>query len=245
MSDSDIINNYKLYWTIGEDVNISDNNENNNQQETIQNSEFIYTSHTKWNVPLIIIRNYNCGNVNELLKGDFILEITSGNLLFKNNDNLTDGKAIGCDIKFRLDFEGFKQNIDLRYIYESERLPIYSYDITSLNNIINSGTIITDEIIDQYLTVNTKVDIKVNRLGNYSIYVKAYDGFNNIFFNKSDDITLVTTTPIKIDKILNTEYMVNHKDFFDKNQHGTLLTDTEKINMFYDISTYDINPIMP
>ena len=245
MSDSDIINNYKLYWTIGEDVNISDNNENNNQQEDIQNSDFIYTSHTKWNVPLIIIRNYNCGNVNELLKGDFILEITSGNLLFKNNDNLTDGKAIGCDIKFRLDFEGFKQNIDLRYIYESERLPIYSYDITSLNNIINSGTIITDEIIDQYLTVNTKVDIKVNRLGNYSIYVKAYDGFNNIFFNKSDDITLVTTTPIKIDKILNTEYMVNHKDFFDKNQHGTLLTDTEKINMFYDISTYDINPIMP
>ena len=242
-ASEDVFNNYQLYWVNG--IEGTDPYGNNENQNILEDSEFIYTTHTKWNIPQLIIRNYNCGNVNELLKGDFILEIIYGNILFKNNDNLTDGKAYGCDIKFGMDFEGYKREINLRYLYQSERIPIYNYDITGLRDLLSTNITVTEEEIDSFLTLNTKVDVKVNRLGNYNVYVKAYDGFNNIFFNKSDDELLVTTTPIKIDKILNSIYMDNYKDFYDTNIYGVLMSDDEKEQMFTDISLYDKNPIMP
>jgi hypothetical protein len=37
------------------------------------------------------------------------------------------------------------------------------------------------------MTVNKFVDVNVNRLGEYTIQVNAFDHYNNIFVNNSDD----------------------------------------------------------
>jgi len=47
------------------------------------------------------------------------------------------------------------------------------------------------------------VDVSVNRLADYTVQVNAFDSYNNIFVNNSDDITTVTANPVPLDIILN------------------------------------------
>ena len=210
----------------------------------MDDSEFIYTAHTKWNVPLLVIHNYKCGNTNDMLHGDFILEIIEGNLLFNNpSRNISTGECIGCDVIFRLEFEGLYQLINMRYIYESEREPIYTYDLNSLEAVPQGER--HDSVVDSYLTVNTQIKMKVNRTGEYNLFVKAYDMYNNIFFNKADDYVYVRAKYIYIDTILNQYHMVNEKTFNKNNLTGTLLTLEEKQQLFLDISTNNSMPLTP
>ena len=88
----------------------------------------------------------------------------------------------------------------------SERTPVFIFDNNTFkNDAQNLETIddLTDDFINQYLTVNTDMNINVNRLGDYSISVKGYNTFNNVFFNQSDKTYQVNATPIKIDTIIN------------------------------------------
>ena len=89
---------YKLYWAQRTNKKTSSKHYNG------LNSEFIYTSQNKWNVPQIIIRNYKCGNNDEVLPGDYILEIIEGRILFRNKQsdlNINNGKAYGCGYRIR------------------------------------------------------------------------------------------------------------------------------------------------
>ena len=97
--------------------------------------------------------------------------------------------------------------------------------------------------------------MKVNRIGDYTVSVKAYNPYNNVFFNQSDKSYSVYSTPVLIDKIINTEHMFNEKDFFDKNKTGIKLELIEKQELFNDLSTaypkapqvwrlYDIDPVL-
>jgi len=70
--------------------------------------------------------------------------------------------------------------------------------------------------------------VSVNRLGNYTVSVNAYDYYNNIFVNNSDDTTTVTTKPISLDIILNQQEVVNNKDFYNRNSLGDKLKNTEQ-----------------
>ena len=249
---------YRLYWVYGEDIEGTDET----YSETYNNldSDFVYTAHTKWNVPMLILRNYICGNTKDMLNGDFILEIIEGNIIFRNHKvKIDDGTCVGCNVQFGLEFDSDRQNILTSFTYMSERIPIFTYDISGLEQRINEEHIapqeIDEELIGEYLTINKEVYMKVNRIGDYTVSVKAYNPYNNVFFNQSDKSYSVYSTPVLIDKIINTEHMFNEKDFFDKNKTGIKLELIEKQELFNDLSTaypkapqvwrlYDIDPVL-
>ena len=233
---------YQLFWVYGEDTNV--NSENYTESYEGKDSEMIYTAYTKWNVPMLIIRNYICGNTKNMLNGDFILEIIEGNIVFRNHKyKIDDGKCVGCNLKFGQEFDSNEQLITASYTYMSDRTPVYIYDASALiDNLPSSEDELTDDYINQYLTVNTHIPVKVNRIGEYAVSVKAYNTYNNIFFNQSDKTYFVNSNPIDIDIIINTEHMFNEKDFFDKNKTGKLLTTEEKEQLFSDINQEPIAP---
>lgn len=225
---------YKLYWAQRTDKKMS------SKQYNGLNSEFIYTSQNKWNVPQIIIRNYKCGNNDELLPGDYILEIIEGRILFRNKQsdlNINNGKAYGCELEFGEELESSEQPINVNYTYMSDRVPIYTID--SLKNVK------TQDDIEKCVHTNKYVDVSVNRLGNYTVSVNAYDYYNNIFVNQSDDITTVTTKPISLDIILNESELVNNKDFYHYNAKGIYMNTSDTSKLFNDISTNGNYPIYP
>lgn len=239
---------YKLYWAQ------RTNKKTSSKQYNGLNSEFIYTSQNKWNIPQIIIRNYKCGNNDEVLPGDYILEIIEGRILFRNKQsdlNINNGKAYGCELEFGEELESSEQPINVNYTYMSDRVPIYTIDSSSLKNAE------TQDDIEKCVHTNKYVDISVNRLGNYTVSVNAYDYYNNIFVNQSDDITTVTTKPISLDIILNESELVNNKDFYHYNAKGTYMSTKETNNLFDSINEngdypiylqtyriYDIDPIV-
>lgn len=225
---------YKLYWAQRTDKKMS------SKQYNGLNSEFIYTSQNKWNVPQIIIRNYKCGNNDELLPGDYILEIIEGRILFRNKQsdlNINNGKAYGCELEFGEELESSEQPINVNYTYMSDRVPIYTID--SLNDVS------TQDDIEKCVHTNKYVDVSVNRLGNYTVSVNAYDYYNNIFVNQSDDITTVTTKPISLDIILNESELVNNKDFYHYNAKGTYMNTLDASNLFSSINKNGDYPIYP
>lgn len=225
---------YKLYWAQKTDKKMSSKHYNG------LNSEFIYTSQNKWNVPQIIIRNYKCGNNDELLPGDYILEIIEGRILFRNKQsdlNINNGKAYGCELEFGEELESSEQPITVNYTYMSDRVPVYTID--SLKNVKGQ------EDIEKCVHTNKYVDVSVNRLGNYTVSVNAYDYYNNIFVNQSDDITTVTTKPISLDIILNESELVNNKDFYHYNAKGTYMTNSETNELFDSINENGNYPIYP
>ena len=225
---------YKLYWTQ------RTNKKTSSKQYNGLNSEFIYTSQNKWNVPQIIIRNYKCGNNDELLPGDYILEIIEGRILFRNKQsdlNINNGKAYGCELEFGEELESSEQPINVNYTYMSDRVPIYTID--SLNDVS------TQDDIEKCVHTNKYVDVSVNRLGNYTVSVNAYDYYNNIFVNQSDDITTVTTKPISLDIILNESELVNNKDFYHYNAKGTYMNTLDASNLFSSINKNGDYPIYP
>lgn len=227
---------YKLYWAQRTDKKMS------SKQYNGLNSEFIYTSQNKWNVPQIIIRNYKCGNNDEVLPGDYILEIIEGRILFRNKQsdlNINNGKAYGCELEFGEELESSEQPINVNYTYMSDRVPIYTIDSSSLKNAE------TQDDIEKCVHTNKYVDVSVNRLGNYTVSVNAYDYYNNIFVNQSDDITTVTTKPISLDIILNESELVNNKDFYHYNAKGTYMNTLDTSKLFNDISTNGNYPIYP
>ena len=58
-------------------------------------------------------------------------------------------------------------------------------------------------MLDQLAKPAGDVDVPVNRLGTYEVQVKAFDAYNNTFFNKSDDTVTVRTEMPSIDIIVN------------------------------------------
>lgn len=223
-------------------------------------SELIYTSKNKWNIPMFIMRNYLIRNTNQVLKGDYILEILEGRMIFRNKSpEVNVGKAIGAEIRFGYyyDIEQGEQEIDTYYTYLSERVPIYYFDIKGFKNDTNDDKWDNADIMASYMTVNKTVDVNVNRLGNYTVQVNAYDSYNNIFVNNSDDITTVLSNPIPVDIILNQEFMKNDKDFYENSSYGQLMSTEEKTQLFNDIykksgypmypqnwRIYDIDPVL-
>lgn len=252
----------------GKAISLDDDTENNYFGLT---SELIYTAENKWNIPLLIIRNYLVRNTNQVLKGDYILEILEGRIIFRNKHHEqgisyssedsqlnTAGKAIGADIKFGYyyDLEQGEQEIDIDYTYLSERVPIYYFDWEAFAN-GPSDKWSNQEFINQCVNTNKFVDVPVNRLGDYTVQVNAYDSYNNIFVNNSDDITTIESESIPLDIILNQEFVWNNKDFYEKSYYGKPIDSNECSVMLNDIMNrssypqypqnwkiYDIDPVL-
>lgn len=215
------------------------------QDQLKNNAEFQYTNNTKWNIPMIIIKNYYCKNNKVKLDGYYILEILNGRLLFRNKStDYTDGKCYGAEVTFNHEylFDEITEELSVNYTYISDRKRIYEFN----KNNITIDQDITDidfyHYLDNHIQINDKINLKVNRSGEYNIQVNAYDQYNHIFNKQSNNYTNIPIGHIALDTIINTEYISNNSQFFTKNMYGTKI-DTEEI--LTDISINSSIPIAP
>lgn len=244
---------------------------------------FEYTSDNKWQLPLIIVRGYTPTNQ---MQSDFltlsdavadykakeqfdsskcyVIEILEGYICFQNRHDAEHEKFCkAAEITFGESYRDSEQEqyIRIDYTYESDRLPIYEFDHTgftdAMNGHNNTGYSEFYDKIGDYVTYNTTVDIPVNRLGTYTVSVKAFDSYNNTFVNKSDDYVTVDCVSPKIDVIVNQEHSGNQPDFYQETtvidsstgeerstDLGTRLDDGQKQDLFSQIvkePSYPVN----
>ena len=211
---------------------------------------FTYSTDNKWKLPMITIKGYKPTNQmrSKIDSGEeepvydryveesdgYIIEIFEGRILFNNNNKTgAECNRAVVTIKEPEQMPPNEQDIFVDYTYESERTPIYTFDADAFNSLClqQSFSDINDlyRAIDNYVHLNTEIDIPVNRLANYSVTVKAYDAYNNTFVNVSDDKCEVKTRRPEIEIIANQKNSQNEKGFYDKpNINGQLLDSGER-----------------
>ena len=204
-----------------------------------KNPSFRYTSDNKWGVPLFIFKDYTITNqyqsdlydteskyntpvsvFDESTASECVIEIIIGEMRFRNHipsdiKKQCNGAVITFEEPNREDYG--EQVININYSYKSDRVPTYTFNKNSISNSYNSMKGLFDAV-ETNTHFNTKVDVPVNRLGDYIVSVNAYDAWNNVFTNKSDDICSVTTQRMSIDMIVNQDYSNNMSDFFRDNK---------------------------
>ena len=140
----------------------------------------------------------------------YVVEILEGSIRFRNHSS--DSPACECtaaEIIFEeASTDGMgEQEIRINYRYDSERRPIYEADPNTIKTELDDKWFNSYkefyEMLDQLAKPTGDVDVPVNRLGTYEVQVKAFDAYNNTFFNKSDDTVTVRTEMPSIDIIVN------------------------------------------
>lgn len=142
----------------------------------------------------------------------WVVEILEGSIRFRNHkDSIRPCECTGAEIVFEeASTDGIgEQQIRINYRYDSERKPVYSADPSTIKETLERSWF--SSFGDLYSTLETMVeptgdaDVPVNRLGQYEVYVKAYDAYNTAYVNKSDDTVTVRTEMPSIDIIVNQE----------------------------------------
>ena len=222
---------------------------------------FSYSANNKWDVPLFLISNYKITNQ---FRGDisegwesadtlfsnsktYVLEIIEGSIKFRNHQEAQHLKYCNdAEILFSetaREEESGEQVINVKYDYESERIPVYTYakpagvahDTTSVKAMY--------EQLDSWVTMNTSVGIPVNRLGDYRVSVYAYDSYNNIFHNTGDDICHVGTKKPSIDIIANAPSSNNASSFYIHNKMPVAIDSSD---VYIDVSnSVEKEPVFP
>ena len=207
-------------------------------------ASFVYTANNKWEVPLFVISDYvilnqyrsdvsdNWITAEDLFDSSkkYVLEIIEGSIKFRNHtesDVLKNCK--GAVITFSetaREEESGEQVINIKYEYESDRLPIYKYKKPAGESHDTTSVKAMYEQLEDWVTMNTFVDIPVNRLGDYRVSVYAYDAYNNIFHNTADDICHVGTRMPSIDVIANVPYSNNNPSFYKYNKMPIVIGNT-------------------
>lgn len=203
-----------------------------------------YTADNKWQLPLFFMKGYRVTNQIKSDKydknyadalnffdktEDYVLEIIDGEMKFRNNDKKQSKHCDAASIVFneaQTDNQK-EQQVYITYDFSSDRQEIYSLKTESVYGDYNS----MEELhrnLHEYTELNTNVEVPVNRTGSYSVTVKAYDAYNNIFTNKDDDSCLVTAGSPEIDIIINSSESNNSENFYKDNISGELLSDREK-----------------
>ena len=223
-------------------------------------AEFLYTSENKWQLPMFIVTGYAPTNQlrSDYISGDYqrisgifkkdthyILDIVEGRIMFRNHSVPSEEKMCkGAEITFRFTDEK-EQEISLDYTYESERVPVYEFDSSSFVADVRNTSLSAQEFYDRMdsrITENASVDIPVNRLGDYIVSVKAYDAYNNIYTNESDDKCSVKAMEPGIEVIVNQENASNGIWFYKESPDGDELSNAEKIEV---IRTLEETPLYP
>lgn len=234
-----------------------------------ENAQFYYSSQNKWEVPMFFIKGYKITNqyrqdmLDASINGiqdyssaeDFfnkfnednvlILEIIKGDIKFRNYENPSEEKFCkSADVYFdesvREENVG-EQIIGVKYTYESERNPVYT--LTKKFNSKYSSFKDLYKSIENIVNINKDTNIFVNRLGNYTVSVKAYDAYNNIFTNKSDDICTVRALKPSIDIIVNSENSNNASDFYKENIDSSVVLSNEETKQL--LQSIDEKPLFP
>lgn len=210
-------------------------------------SAFKYTLNTKWNIPVFVMSNYILTNEDPqiAIPGDFMLEILDGRLLFRNKLTKEPSECIGTEVRFKLESspEDVIHSIEVNYSYISEKYPIYSYEYKPIRPRGFDANI--EKYIEASTYINDIIDIPVNRLGTYLVEVNAFDQYNTVYNNMSSKRTTIYGNNIAVDMIINTEYMTNNKQFFDKNKYGEKLSNTSVNDLLMDIYNNSSVPLQP
>lgn len=93
---------------------------------------------------------------------------------------------------------------------------------------------------DSY-TFNDTINVAVNHLGDYDVYVNVYDKYNHIFCNKGLKTFNVFAKPIQYSIFLNQENSGNEQSFYHYNRNGELLANNE----LNDILRLQEDPLAP
>ena len=229
-------------------------------------ASFIYTTNNKWKQPLFVIKGYSVANQiksdlysyteyngynnNAQLmfdnRDEYILEIIEGSIKFRTHFDNSEEKY--CK-EARVDFSqpntedvNVEQQIHVSYKYSSDRTPIYEYDNSGVSGCKTFKDVL--DYMDEHTKLNTEIDIPVNRLGDYTVSVKAYDSYNNVYTNSNNDVCSITVRRPDINIYLNSDYSNNETDFYKSNIEGTKLDDSEKALIMNDVSL-NKNPKYP
>ena len=229
-------------------------------------ASFIYTTNNKWKQPLFVIKGYSVANQmksdlysytehngynnNAQLmfdnRDEYILEIIEGSIKFRTHSDNSEEKY--CK-EARVDFSqpntedvNVEQEIRVSYKYSSDRKPIYEYDNSSVSGCKTFKDVL--DYMDEHTKLNTEIDIPVNRLGDYTVSVKAYDSYNNVYTNSNNDVCSITVRKPDINIYLNSDYSNNETDFYKSNTVGTKLDDSEKALIMNNVSL-NKNPKYP
>lgn len=106
-------------------------------------------------------------------------------------------------------------------------------------------------MLNNNISYDTEHIIKVNRLGEYTVTVKAFDAYNRIYVNKSDKKYNVNyIKPIDIQMYLNSPKIVNKKSFNESTYFGeecskNILNNVEQEPIHpQTYRIYDIDPVL-
>lgn len=101
-----------------------------------------------------------------------------------------------------------------------------------------------DDIYSKLLNNNTEITDTVHHIGNYRIYAKVYDRFNNIYMSEGAHQASIKAPVPTFNMIINQEYSQNDKEFCSRNTPGELLSNetlTELKENNSDIIKYHTN----
>ena len=227
----------------------------------VNHGTFSYTSNNKWDMPLFLISNYELTNQfrGDVLDGwsssdivfsdskTYVLEIIEGSIKFSNHYDASVMKNChGAEITFSetaREEESGEQVISIKYDYESERIPIYTYKKPAGASHDTTSVKAMFEQLDKWVTMNTSVDIPVNRLGDYKVSVYAYDSYNNIFHNSGDDLCHVGTRMPSIDIIANAPSSNNASSFHIYNKMPLAMDSSDYIDVSNSVETEPVFPM--
>ena len=247
------VENPELSFTFKGCVNMSPAKTSTDEQA--QQSSFIYTTNNKWHLPMMMFKGYSPTNQmrSELQNAEhtaidsfdkdteYILEIFEGRILFNNHHNPENEAECESAVIIIAEPEQMppdEQDIYLKYTFESERKPIYTFDTKAFKTQTQGKTFKTIGDVytkaDDFVSLNTEVNVPVNRLANYSVTVKAYDAYNNTFVNKSDDLCSVTVERPGIEVIVNQVSSDNDPQFYGDNITFNPLEPNDSIHFLDD-----------
>lgn len=231
------------------------------------NLKFYYSADNAWQMPLFFISGYRVSNqykqdlIDSAITGDdsipaasdfftnetqeYILEIIEGDIKFRNHSNDITKQCKSADVFFTETFreeETDEQVIGVNYTYESDRVPVYKLDYSKIASIYTDDKSLYDAL-NNAVTYNTEVDIPVNRLGKYKVSAKAYDSYNNVFSNKSDDICEVKSKMPSIDIVTNSEYSNNDMEFYRYNKEPDAMSYVDVSTLLHSVDSSAIFPI--
>ena len=225
-----------------------------------------YTSENKWELPLFVITGYvptnqmrsdvNSGNERASVlfsssayaSKQYVLEIIEGRMVFSNHKEKAQPQMCNsAELNFSESSNHTEQRISVSYQYDTERIPIYTFDQDAVQTDVSQTTSYESfneyyRMLESYTKTNTKVDVPVNRLGNYVVSVTAFDSYNNMFNNESDDAVNVDAARPGIQIILNQANSSNDSDFYGSNVYGREISQRDASTI---ISSIETTPVFP
>ncbi len=226
--------NFKLYDKINYEIY---NNQYLILYPTSNDAYIKYTQHNKWDIPLFIIKGYkflnyipNAEYINEfdLTDGEYILEIIKGDVLFKQEGN------VSAQLSFSLDNENklSEQEINVHYKYQSPKMPFTYIDYVNIQNTIDNSIFDYRADIDNTAKYNNASIYWDSLL--YDISTKIKTNYTNVAYNEASAY-INSTVKSEYDTYIN---MLNEQIVKEKlyNDYVNIYSDNYTFNQYIDVS---------